>query len=301
MVEGRVIKAYNSFFYVMTEAGLVSCKLRGKFKKRRQSTGVVPGDRVAIELLPDGTGVIEQQLPRVNLLRRPAVANLTQVILTFAAAAPDLHPLLLNRFLVLAEWSGIPKIVICVNKMDLHEGPWQDFLRDYEAIGYPVVRVSAQTGQGIDVLRSRLRGEVSVFAGPSGVGKSSLLNQVNPALTLATGHVSEKIKRGRHTTRHVELFALPNGGYVADTPGFGSFDIEQMESIRPAELQYCFPEFEPYLGACRFTDCTHRNEPDCAVNAAADEGAIHPSRLDSYRRLWEQANRKKDWEVRQTE
>ena len=120
MVEGRVIKAYNSFFYVMTEAGLVSCKLRGKFKKRRQSTGVVPGDRVAIELLPDGTGVIEQQLPRVNLLRRPAVANLTQVILTFAAAAPDLHPLLLNRFLVLAEWSGIPKIVICVNKMDLH-------------------------------------------------------------------------------------------------------------------------------------------------------------------------------------
>ena len=113
--------------------------------------------------------------------------------------------------------------------------------------------------------------------------------------------MSQKLGRGRHTTRHVELFALPNGGYVADTPGFGSFDIEQMEAIRPAELQYCFPEFEPYLGACRFTDCTHRNEPDCAVNAAADEGAIHPSRLDSYRRLWEQANRKKDWEVRQTE
>ena len=127
------------------------------------------------------------------------------------------------------------------------------------------------------------------------------MNALSPELSLLTGEVSQKLGRGRHTTRHVELFALPNGGYVADTPGFGSFDIEQMESIRPAELQYCFPEFEPYLGACRFTDCTHRNEPDCAVNAAADEGAIHPSRLDSYRRLWEQANRKKDWGVRQTE
>lgn len=138
----------------MTESGLVSCKLRGKFKKRRQSAGVVPGDRVVIDQLPDGTGVIEQQLPRENLLRRPAVANLTQVVLTFAAAEPNLHPLLLNRFLVLAEWSGIPKIVICVNKMDLHEGPWQDFLHDYEAIGYPVVRVSAHEGRGIEALRS---------------------------------------------------------------------------------------------------------------------------------------------------
>ena len=207
MLEGRVIKAYNSFFYVMTEAGLVSCKLRGRFKKRRQSAGVVPGDRVVIDQLPDGTGVIEQQLPRENLLRRPAVANLTQVVLTFAAAEPNLHPLLLNRFLVLAEWSGIPKIVICVNKMDLHEGPWQDFLHDYEAIGYPVVRVSAHEGRGIEALRSRLSGEVSVFAGPSGVGKSSLLNEIDPSLTLATGHVSEKIKRGRHTTRRAEMLA----------------------------------------------------------------------------------------------
>ena len=129
------------------------------------------------------------------------------------------------------------------------------------------------------------------------MGKSSLLNALSPELSLLTGAVSEMLGRGRHTTRHVELFSLPNGGYVADTPGFGSFDIEQMESIRPAELQYCFPEFAPFIGSCRFTDCTHRSEPDCAVRAAAETGQIPPSRLESYQRLWEQANRKKDWEV----
>lgn len=241
----------------------------------------MPGDRVAIELLPDGTGVIEQQLPRVNLLRRPAVANLTQVILTFAAAAPDLHPLLLNRFLVLAEWSGIPKIVICVNKMDLHEGPWQDFLRDYETIGYPVVRVSAQTGQGIDVLRSRLRGEVSVFAGPSGVGKSSLLNQVNPALTLATGHVSEKIKRGRHTTRVAELLPY-EGGYIVDTPGFSAME---MAELQVTDLPHYFPEFRPYEGACRFSPCSHTHEPGCAVKAAVEERSITRERYDAYEQI----------------
>ena len=255
--------------------------MRGKFKKRRQSTGVVPGDCVAIELLPDGTGVIEQQLPRVNLLRRSAVANLTQVILTFAAAAPDLHPLLLNRFLVLAEWSGIPKIVICVNKMDLYEGPWQDFLRDYETIGYPVVRVSAQTGQGIDVLRSRLTGEVSVFAGPSGVGKSSLLNQGNPALTLATGHVSEKIKRGRHTTRGAELLPY-EGGYIVDTPGFSAME---MAELQVTDLPHYFPEFRPYEGACRFSPCSHTHEPGCAVKAAVEEGSITRERYDAYEQI----------------
>ena len=179
MQEGRVIKAYNSFFYVLTEGEqqeLVACRLRGRFKKTRRSIGVVPGDRVRIDRLPDGSGVVEEQLPRTTLLKRPAVANITQVVLTFAAAQPDLHPLLLNRFLVLAEWSGIPKIVICVNKQDLYEGKIGTFLQDYEAVGYKVLRVSAQERTGIDELRAQLQGEVTVFAGPSGVGKSSLLN-----------------------------------------------------------------------------------------------------------------------------
>ncbi|MBO5652500.1 MAG: ribosome small subunit-dependent GTPase A, partial [Selenomonas sp.] len=199
--EGRVIKAYNSFFYVQTENELVSCKLRGKFKKTRKSQGVVPGDKVLIAKLSDGTGVVEEQLPRDSLLRRPAVANVTQVILTFAAAQPDLHPLLLNRFLVLAEWSGLKNILICVNKTDLYRGDRTTFLQLYEQAGYRVLRVSAKEKLGIAELRQVLSGETTVFAGPSGVGKSSLLNALDANLSLATGQVSDKIKRGRHTTR----------------------------------------------------------------------------------------------------
>ncbi len=278
MLEGRVIKAYNSFFYVATSEGLISSKLRGKFKKTRKSTGVVPGDRVAVERLPEGTGVIEQLLPRTNLLRRPAVANLTQVVLTFAAAQPDLHPLLLNRFLVLAEWSGIEKIMICVNKMDLLDGPWEAFLSAYERIGYPVLRVSAHTGAGIEELRDRLRGEISVFAGPSGVGKSSLMNVIDPSLSLQTGKVSDKIKRGRHTTRVAELLPY-EGGYIVDTPGFSAMELMELDT---ADLPDCFPEFRPYLGACRFQPCSHSHEPGCAIKEAVEKGAIDEERYQAY-------------------
>lgn len=278
MLEGRVIKAYNSFFYVATSEGLISSKLRGKFKKTRKSTGVVPGDRVAVELLPDGTGVIERLLPRMNLLRRPAVANLTQVVLTFAAAQPDLHPLLLNRFLVLAEWSGIKKIILCINKMDLYAGDGASFLALYEDIGYPVLRVSAHTGEGLAALREHLCGETSVFAGPSGVGKSSLMNAIDPSLALQTGEVSDKIKRGRHTTRVAELLPYA-GGYVVDTPGFSAMELTELDT---AVLPDCFPEFRPYLGHCRFQPCSHSHEPDCAVKAAVASGAIAEERYQAY-------------------
>ena len=278
MLEGRVIKAYNSFFYVATSEGLISSKLRGKFKKTRKSTGVVPGDRVAVELLPDGTGVIERLLPRMNLLRRPAVANLTQVVLTFAAAQPDLHPLLLNRFLVLAEWSGIEKIILCINKMDLYAGDGASFLALYEDIGYPVLRVSAHTGEGLAALREHLCGETSVFAGPSGVGKSSLMNAIDPSLALQTGEVSDKIKRGRHTTRVAELLPYA-GGYVVDTPGFSAMELTKLDT---AVLPDCFPEFRPYLGHCRFQPCSHSHEPDCAVKAAVASGAIAEERYQAY-------------------
>lgn len=278
MLEGRVIKAYNSFFYVATSEGLISSKLRGKFKKTRKSTGVVPGDRVAVELLPDGTGVIERLLPRMNLLRRPAVANLTQVVLTFAAAQPDLHPLLLNRFLVLAEWSGIEKIILCINKMDLYAGDGASFLALYEDIGYPVLRVSAHTGEGLAALREHLCGETSVFAGPSGVGKSSLMNAIDPSLALQTGEVSDKIKRGRHTTRVAELLPYA-GGYVVDTPGFSAMEFTELDT---AVLPDCFPEFRPYLGHCRFQPCSHSHEPDCAVKAAVASGAIAEERYQAY-------------------
>ena len=279
MLQGRVIKAYNSFFYVQTDMGLVTCKLRGKFKKFRQELGVVPGDWVSLDALSDGTGVIEEVQPRIQLLKRPAVANLTQVVLTFAAAQPDLHPLLLNRFLVLAEWSGMEKILICVNKMDLFVGNEENFLQDYRAIGYDVLPVSAREGKGLEALRQRLRGETTVFAGPSGVGKSSLLNAIDSRLALQTGAISEKIKRGRHTTRVAELLPYGGGGYIVDTPGFSAVDLMGME---PEELPACFPEFAPYLGKCRFSPCSHSHEPGCAVKEAAEAGAVARERYESY-------------------
>ena len=282
--EGRVIKAYNSFFYVQVGTELIACKLRGKFKKTRRSIGVVPGDRVMISRLADGSGVVEDQLLRTSMLRRPAVANITQVMLTFAAAQPDLHPLLLNRFLVLAEWSGIPHITICVNKSDLYTGNIDAFLQDYEAIGYPVLRVSAKENQGLDALRERLAGETTVFAGPSGVGKSSLLNRIDERLQLTTGHVSEKIKRGRHTTRVAEL--LPYGeGFIVDTPGFSAMELTELDI---QDLPGYFPEFRPQLDACRFAPCSHTHEPDCAVKAAVEAGSISRERYDAYVNIYEE-------------
>ena len=276
METGRVLKFYNSFFYVQTDTELLTCRLRGKLKRdRRGVSAVCPGDMVEITKLADGTGVLERPLARRNLLRRPAVANIDQVILTFAAAEPDLHPLLLNRFLVLAEWSGVPSVVICVNKMDL--AAEQDVLSCYENY-YPVLRVSAERGEGMELLRERLAGKVTVFAGPSGVGKSSVLNALHAGLSLATGAVSEKIRRGRHTTRVAELLPFA-GGFLVDTPGFSSMELADID---PAELSACFPDFQPYLGHCRFSPCTHSHEPDCAVKAALEAGEILRERYDAY-------------------
>jgi len=297
--EGRVIKAYNSFFYVQTntDSELVACKLRGKFKKTRRSQGVVPGDKVLIGRLPDGTGVVEEQLPRESMLRRPAVANVTQVILTFAAAQPDLHPLLLNRFLVLAEWSGLKNILICVNKADLHGGDIADFLNLYEQAGYRVLRVSAKEKQGVAELKEALAGETTVFAGPSGVGKSSLLNAIDDSLSLATGQVSDKIKRGKHTTRVAELLPYEQG-FIVDTPGFSAMELGE---IPLEELANFFPEFRPYLGKCRFAPCSHTHEPDCGIKAALAAGEISQERYEAYEAIYkeiqeaQQLKRKKEY------
>ena len=287
MPQGRVIKAYNSFFYVETEGALVTCKLRGKFKKRQ---GVYPGDRVDVRLLPDGTGVVERLLPRESLMRRPLVANVDQVVLTFAAAQPDPHPLLVSRFLVLAEWSGLARILVCVNKSDLPPAAEESF-KVSEAAGYQVLHVSAQTGAGVDALRRELANHITCFAGPSGVGKSSLLNAIEPGLSLQTGHVSEKIKRGRHTTRVAELLPFA-GGYIVDTPGFSSMELDGIdEQLLPSY----FPEFRPYLGHCRFSPCSHSHEPDCAVKEAVAAGNIPQERYDAYLSILEEihTNQKK--------
>lgn len=289
MLTAQVIKMYNGFYYlkVAGEEELLSCRLRGRIKRNKGA--VVTGDYVEYQLLDDGTGVIESCLPRRTLLKRPAVANIDQVLITFAARQPDLNELLLNRFLVLAEWSKIPEIVICINKCDLLE-EGAEFLQDYVKAGYRLLMVSAHEGQGIDELRQLLANRVTVFAGPSGVGKSSLLNAVDSKLSLATGKISDKIKRGKHTTRAACLLPLPEGGTVVDTPGFSAAELE---SIDKSQLAFYFPEFRPYIEKCYYNTCTHSHEPDCAVKEAVEAGAISKARYDAYLNILQTINERK--------
>lgn len=276
-MQGVVRKAYNSYYYVQTDAETVECRLRGRFKKGRFSLTV--GDRVEYEPLGGGKGIIERILPRRSFLARPAVANVDQVVVTFAAASPDFNAALLDRFLVLAEWDDLPA-VLCMNKADLaDEAKMRGILEAYAAIGYPYLFVSAADGRGIGALRERLAGKVSAFAGPSGVGKSTLLNAVEPGLSLATGELSGKIRRGKHTTRAAALLPLQSGGFVVDTPGFSFTEFSGME---PRVLPHCFPEFARVEGRCRFDGCLHSHEPDCAIKRAVEEGRISAERYRSY-------------------
>lgn len=291
MIEGRIVKALSGYYYVQTEEGLVTCRARGKF--RLDGTSPLVGDRVRLELSRDKTGSVREILPRRNWFIRPAVANIDRMVMVAAAVNPITDPFLIDRVSALAAFHDCD-FLLCVNKTDMDPG--DRLFEIYRASGIPVLRTSAETGEGMEELRGLLAGQTCAFTGNSGVGKTSILNRLDPTLMLRTGEVSDSLGRGRHTTRHVELFALPFGGYIADTPGFGSFDVEQMESIRPSQLQHCFPEFAPRLGRCRFADCTHRKEPGCAIRGALEAGEIQPSRYDSYVRLWEQANRIKDWE-----
>ncbi len=289
MPTAQVIKMYNGFYYLQVagQEELLSCRLRGRIKRNKGA--VVTGDYVEYQMLEDGTGVIESCLPRRTLLKRPAVANIDQVLITFAARQPDLNQLLLNRFLVLAEWSGIPEIVICINKCDLLEEK-VDFLQDYVQAGYKLLMVSAQEGQGIQELKNLLTGRVTVFAGPSGVGKSSLLNAVDSNLELATGKISDKIKRGKHTTRAACLLPLPEGGTVVDTPGFSAAELENIDK---AQLAHYFPEFRPYIEKCYYNTCTHSHEPDCAVKEAVEAGAICQARYEAYLNILQTINERK--------
>ena len=289
MPTAQVIKMYNGFYYLQVagQEELLSCRLRGRIKRNKGA--VVTGDYVEYQMLEDGTGVIESCLPRRTLLKRPAVANIDQVLITFAARQPDLNQLLLNRFLVLAEWSGIPEIVICINKCDLLEEK-VDFLQDYVQAGYKLLMVSAQEGQGIQELKNLLTGRVTVFAGPSGVGKSSLLNAVDSNLELATGEISDKIKSGKHTTRAACLLPLPEGGTVVDTPGFSAAELENIDK---AQLAHYFPEFRPYIEKCYYNTCTHSHEPDCAVKEAVEAGAICQARYEAYLNILQTINERK--------
>lgn len=276
---GRVIKFYNSFFFVKVENELIPCKLRGIIKRDKKiGSAVCPGDFVEISQLKDGSGVIEKIQPRKSLLSRPAVANVDRIILTFAAAQPDLHLLLLDRFITLAENSKLAEIIICVNKIDLVED--KNFLSQYENL-YKIVRTSTLDGAGIDELKEIISSGVTVFAGASGVGKSSLLNKIDANLKLKVGSVSEKILRGKHTTRISELIEY-RAGFLVDTPGFSAVDLIDA-GINVENLKYCFKEFAAFSGECKFLNgCSHSHEPNCGIKIAVENKKILRERYENY-------------------
>ena len=294
MPEGKVIRALSGFYDVLTEGGTVRCRARGRFRKDGQSPLV--GDKVNLRITDSGEGYVLEILPRRNLFVRPAVANIDMLVLLCANANPVTDPFLVDRVAVIAEHAGCG-VAVCVNKCDLDRGD-RLFAAFSRNTGYPVLRTSAYTGEGVDALLSLIRGKTVAFTGNSGVGKSSLLNRIAPALALPVGEVSDRLGRGRHTTRHVELYDAGVGTLVADTPGFSSFDLAQMQPIPKEELQYCFPEFRLYLGCCRFDNCAHLNEPGCAVLEALRAGEIAPSRHESYRKLYGISAQYREWENR---
>ena len=288
---GRIIRSLSGFYDVQTESGIITCRGRGALRRAGESP--LTGDMVEITV-EHGKGMVERILPRKNRFIRPAVANVDALVVFAANVNPVTEPFLIDRVAAITGDQEVP-VYICVNKCDLD--PADELVRIYTNAGFPVISASAETGQGVEALRELICGKLTAFTGNTGVGKSSMLNALCPSLQLETGAVSEKLGRGRHTTRHVELYCLGENTFVADTPGFSSFDTEQMDVILKENLQYAFSDFAPYLGDCQFHDCTHRREPGCRVRQAVEEGRIGATRYDSYLRLYEKAEQVKPWEL----
>ena len=291
MITGTIIKGIGGFYYVKCDDGIYSCRARGKFRKDSQTP--VVGDCAQIEITDDTKkeGYVIKILPRKNELFRPMVSNIDLLLITFAVKNPDPSLQLIDKLTVTAAKRNIPT-AICINKCDLDDKTSEEYARTYALAGFPVLVVSAETGQNVDKLKVLLKGKTTALAGNSGVGKSSLLNAMGEDFTLATGDISDKIKRGKHTTRHTELFPLSFGGFVFDTPGFGSFELE---NITHEELPALFPEISKYEGACRFSQCSHIKEPDCSVKEALEDGKIAQSRYESYKELYEELKKIKKW------
>lgn len=274
-MKGKIIKGIGGFYYVKTELGIIECKARGKF--RHKDMKPVVGDDVEI-LIEKNKGTIEEIYERSSELIRPVVSNVTQAFVVFAMKNPDINFDLLNRFLMLCEYNNI-KSIVCLNKMDLvSEEERNDIKEKINSIGYEVLFINAKRGIGVDTLKERINGNVTVLCGPSGAGKSTLINTLTEKYHMETGEVSEKIGRGKHTTRHSELIDVEDG-YIVDTPGFSTLEINFIEK---EDLKYCFPEFEEYNNSCKFRGCVHYKEPNCAVKNAVEEGKINSLRYDFY-------------------
>ena len=290
-MKGKIIRGIAGFYYVhVVESGIYECKAKGIFRK----DGIKPlvGDDVEIEILDekDMEGNIMEILPRKNELIRPAVANIDQALVVFAAAKPKPHFQLLDRFLVMMESKEIP-VVLCFNKSDIVDDEKITELQEiYRNCGYSLLFTSAKEEQNIGELKTLLRGKMTAIAGPSGVGKSSLINRLQSGVRMETGSISRKIERGKHTTRHSELIVLEEGSYIMDTPGFSSLYVGDMKK---EELKYCFPEFSVYEGKCRFNGCSHIHEPGCAVREAVEEGKIHRIRYEDYAFMYRELQERK--------
>ena len=291
-LEGLVLKNYNGYYYVQVANAVYTCKVKGKMKQNRFS--LATGDRVLLEPGEQGEGMIKQVLPRKNFLLRPTMANLDLFVATFACATPDFSFLLADKLLALAELAQIPALLVLNKEDQAPTGLIEKVRAVYEPIGYEVYTLSAMEGTGVETLRERLKGRVCAFGGPSGVGKSSTINAIDSSVDLRTGAVSEKIGRGKHTTRFAQLLPFDEG-YIADTPGFGNLLLEGME---PEQALAAFREFAQYEDGCRFCPCSHTHEPVCGVKEAVASGAIAASRYESYLAMLEEIRLLKEKEGR---
>ena len=290
---GLILRSQGGFYQVRTSAGELRCRGRGRFRK--EATQLLVGDQVEVQPTEEGAGFITGLAPRKNFLIRPPVANLDRLVLVVSAADPAPNLLVVDKLTAIAARRGIPAALV-FTKPDLADTA--NLAAIYRGAGYPVCQVNSLTGEGIPQVRALFQGGLSAFCGNSGAGKSTLLNALYPELQLATGEISRKLGRGRHTTRHVELFPTGDGGYIADTPGFSAVEFLQFEKMPAAALEDCFPEFGPYREKCRFTGCSHRVEKGCAVLAAVEEGKTPESIHQSYRAIYEELRGVKEWELK---
>ena len=275
-LQGRVLKNYNGYYYVSVEDKIYTCKVKGKMKQNRFS--LATGDMVSFQMGEKDEGMIKKVLPRKNFLLRPTIANLDLLVVTFACASPDFSYLLADKLFALAELAKIPAILV-LNKKDIApDGLIDEVKATYEKIGYEVFAISADNNEGIESLREKLRGKICAFGGPSGVGKSSTINAIDNTVDLRTGEVSEKIGRGKHTTRYAQLLPFDEG-YIADTPGFGNLLFEDFDE---KNLVDCFKEFAEFEDGCKFCPCNHTHEPVCGVKEAVASGEVSQSRYQSY-------------------
>ncbi len=289
-LEGTIIKGIGGFYYVEVADVIYECKARGIFRKNKISP--LPGDRVMFTVNDGAENTVDEILPRRNVLQRPPIANIDRLFIVISTCEPKPNTLVVDKMIAIAEKHDIEPVIV-ITKNDLADSA--ELSEIYSLAGFETIVTSAQTGEGVDRIRELILGHISAFAGNSGVGKSSLLNKLDASLELKTGEISDKLGRGRHTTRHVELLKLC-GGFVADTPGFSSLDFQNAEKILKDELPFCFREFKDYLGQCKFSSCSHTSDKGCKITEAVNENKIHPSRHNNYVTMYNEVKDIKEWE-----